>query len=200
MLWWSTTPDKRGNVVAMLWRGDVRAVRFARSPRGAVALVGVLAMPVVPASLRAEEPRVKRIEPAPRNARERRAQRRTEDASEGGRRNGILELTLGSIATTVSAVLIGRGGWELARADEAREHCDDGSIDPACSSTNPARGNYIAAGLSFGFSVPIAIAGGLLLARGVRIHRDYRAHRAREVTVRSWGSADGAGLSVRWRF
>lgn len=135
---------------------------------------------------------------------ERRAARASRDLSEGGERRGIIELTLGSLTAALSAVLIGRGGWELARAAALEGSCESADPPLECMWDEPARGNRIAGGLSLGFAVPFAVASGFLLARGVRIHRDYRRYERTQgrsaLTIAPWGGPAGGGLQLRVRF
>jgi hypothetical protein len=100
-------------------------------------------------------------------------------------------------------VLVGRGAWEIVQGRELERGCADGTaMDLQCDFANPARGHYVAAGLSFGFSVPIAIASGFLLARGARVHRDWKAWNAEQQRVQLLPSASrrGAGLRLQVRF
>lgn len=125
------------------------------------------------------------------------------DTSEAGTKRGALEITLGSLLIGLSGVLIGRGIWEIPRARALDDACAAGTTDdPACDMLeNPGRTGRISAGLSFGFAVPIAVAGSLLLARGVRIHRDHRKwHRTHQVGLAPWLGSRGAGLGLRARF
>lgn len=124
--------------------------------------------------------------------------------SESGRRQGVTELSLGAVTGTVSLILIGRGIWELTELQRLRRECDafGGSDDLGCQLRNPPLHPGIAAGLSFGFAVPLGVASGLLLGRGVRIHRDYKAYRKAhpEVALHPWGGPGGGGLTLRGRF
>lgn len=124
------------------------------------------------------------------------------DTSEAGTRQGALEITLGSLLIGLSGVLVGRGIWEIPRARALEDACAAGTTDdPACELENPGRTGRISAGLSLGFAVPIAIAGSLLLARGVRIHRDHRTwHRAHRVALAPWVGSRGAGFGLWARF
>lgn len=131
----------------------------------------------------------------------RRERRRERDDSLGGTRKGGLEFALGSVATVVFGVLIGRGAWELREGRQLSLACDEGTTtDPACNADDPARGNKIGAGLSFGFAVPVGVAAGLLFAYGVEVHRDYRAWQRRQVSMAPFGGPRGGGLRLRVRF
>lgn len=125
------------------------------------------------------------------------------DTSEGGTKNGALEITLGSVLLGLTGVLIGRGIWEIPRASKLEQACAaDTTSDPACTTLrHPGRTGRISAGLSLGFAVPIGVAGSLLLARGVRIHKDNRAwHRAHDIALRPVVGSRGVGLVLEARF
>jgi hypothetical protein len=124
------------------------------------------------------------------------------DTSEGGTRRGVTELALGSITGAVSLLLIGRGAWEITEVKRLRRECEDlDSSDLGCAMRNPPLHPGLAAGLSFAFAVPLAVASGLLLSRGIRIHRDYKAHRRdAEVALGPWTPAGGGGVMLRGRF
>lgn len=145
------------------------------------------------------------VVPKKPNGRERRQERRADvDRSEGGTRRGVLELTLGSVVAGTSGLLVGRGIWELLDARRTEDACDMGSASIDCGYPNPGRQGRIAAGLSFGVAAVVGVAAGFLLARGVRIHRDYRgfvASHAR-VSVRPWASVQrpAGGVSLHVRF
>lgn len=125
------------------------------------------------------------------------------DLSLGGERRGGIELALGSITAVLAAVLIARGAWEAVNAKRAKERCSNGVSDPDCGIVlEPGRAASIAAGLSFGFAVPIAVASGFLFRRGVRIRRDYLRFVAHQkaVSISPWGNAYGGGVSLRLKF
>lgn len=144
-----------------------------------------------------------RVVPPKKTRKQRRAEQRQRDMSEGGQRRGIIELTLGSLTLAMSAVLIGRGAWELTQAAKLRDVCESGDAPLECLVDDPARGGQIGAGLSFGFAVPFAVAGGFLVARGARIHRDYgkwKRAQAPEVSLIPYGGTTGGGVRLRLRF
>ncbi len=171
--------------------------------RGSItaAIAATLALPPV-ASARAAEPEPTRIEPKPLAGKERRKERRMRDESHGGTENGTFEFVLGGIAAAVTATVIGRGIWELVQIRETERDCRNGAVELACSSPNAARGNQIAAGLSFGLAVPLSVATGFLFARGVRTRRDYQAWHAQHPQVSLLPSAGrrGGGLALHVRF
>ncbi|MGH1340929.1 MAG: hypothetical protein ACRBN8_05225 [Nannocystales bacterium] len=143
-----------------------------------------------------------RIEPKPLKGKERRKARRERDESQGGTENGTFEFVLGSVAAVITGAVIGRGAWELTQIDELRTHCANGGADLDCGTGNVGRGNRIAAGLSFGFAVPMAVATGFLFARGARTRRDYKAWHVQhpEVSLRPSVSQRGGGLALQLRF
>ncbi|SRR5690606_3632964 len=166
-------------------------------------LGAVLALAPVQARAEMKDPEPVQVVPERKRGKERRAERRAKDWSEGGQRRGILELTLGSITAGVALLLVGRGGWELHQAAVLRDTCDEGSLDVACLLDDPTAGSRVAAGLSFAFAVPVGIASGFLFARGVRTHRDYKAWKARQsrtVSVHPHAGPHGAGLVLHGRF
>ncbi len=142
------------------------------------------------------------VEPEKLRGKERRAARRARDESQGGTEDGTLEFVLGALTATVTAVVIGRGVWELTQIDEQRRDCENGASDLACGSPNEARGNQIAAGLSFGFAVPLSVAAGFLFARGARTRRDYKAWHEQhpEVSLAPSLGRRGGGLALQVRF
>jgi hypothetical protein len=127
------------------------------------------------------------------------------DLSLGGTRRGGIELALGSITALITGVLIGRGVWEVVTAARVKRRCA-GEIavdDPECGVLlKPGRAGQIAAGLTFGFAVPMAIASGFLFRRGIRMRRDYRRFVAQQhaVAFSPWGDRTGGGVSLRLRF
>jgi hypothetical protein len=118
-----------------------------------------------------------------------------EDLSRGGTRRGALEIGLGTVVVLTSAALIGRGAWEIVTGKQLTRDCKTfATSDVLCDRNDPASGNKIAAGLAFGLAVPLVVAAGLLLARGSRIHRDYRNYRRGQGTVTLLPS----GLAIRF--
>lgn len=150
------------------------------------------------------EPDPVRVTPERKTLRERRAQWRTKDFSEAGTRKGILEFGLGSLTAALALGLIGRGTWELVKGQQLLDACAlDVSADPLCVEDRPAVRHEIAAGLSFGFVVPAAVASGFLFWRGARTLRDYRRFHAQsdvQATLAPSVDRDGASLTLRLRF
>ena len=178
-----------------------------RYPPGVRALANALvAVAIVvtssPASAAPPQPEPTRIEPTKLTGKERRAARRARDASEGGTENGTFEFVLGSITAVVTAVVIGRGIWELTQLDKLHRDCDNGAIDLDCGTPREGRGNQVAAGVSFGVAVPLSVAAGFLFARGARARRDYQAWHATHPSVSLAPAAGprGGGLTLRLRF
>jgi hypothetical protein len=129
------------------------------------------------------------------------------DLSRGGERKGGIELALGSITAVLSATLIGRGVWELVKANRTAERCkQDPSYDPTCDLDNPpGRGGKVAGGLSLAFAVPVAVASGFLFRYGVRIRRDHRKFHQQNATpptamVSPWFGARSGGVGLHVRF
>lgn len=163
----------------------------------------VATMPVPATAARAKGPT--QIVPTKQSGKERRQERRADvDRSEAGARQGVLELTLGSIVAGTSGLLVGRGIWELRQSQRTADACMQGSLSIDCGFANPGRQGKIAAGLSFGFAAVIGVAATFLLVRGVRINRDYRKFEAAEarVSVRPWATVQqpAGGLSLQLRF
>lgn len=168
-----------------------------------VLATAVITMPMPAAAKRAKGPT--QIVPTKQSGKVRRQTRRTEiDRSEGGSRQGVVELTLGSVVLATSGLLIGRGIWEVFQSRRIVEICDEGGDSIDCQFANPGRQGKIAAGLSFGFSAVIGVAAGFLLVRGVRINRDYRAFKATQarLSLAPWATLrqPAGGLSLRLRF
>ena len=158
-----------------------------------------------PAVAYAKRDKQARVTPPKKKRKDRKAAREQKDFSEAGTKRGAIEFTLGSAAVVLFGVLIGRGAWEVVQGRNLERGCADGtSMDLQCSiSDPPSRGNRIAAGLSFGFAVPMAIAAGFLFAHGARIHRDYKAFkRVEQARLRVMPTAGrrGGGVSLRLRF
>ncbi|MBC8071467.1 MAG: hypothetical protein IAG13_24280, partial [Deltaproteobacteria bacterium] len=130
---------------------------------------------------------------------------RPADLSLGGTRRGGIELALGTITAVLTGVLIGRGAWETVVATRLKRRCSgpDASLEPNCGLVlRPGRAGQIAAGLSFGFALPMAITSGFLFRRAVRIRRDHDRFVAqqRALAFTPWGSRSGGGVSLQMRF
>lgn len=126
------------------------------------------------------------------------------DPSRGGTRTGGIEFALGSLTAALSGGLIARGIWEAVQARRTAIACQAGATtDPTCANDSvPGRAGKIAAGLSFGFAIPAAIASGFLFRYAVRIRRDYLRHQAqrRDVAAAPWFGSTGGGVALRLRF
>lgn len=166
------------------------------------ALAGVLGFAVATPSVGWAKPN--RVAPQKKRGKQRRTERRTKDSSEGGTRKGGIEFTLGALTAALAVGLIGRGAWELARGRAIADECSDiEATNPRCfSELDVERDPKIAAGLSFGFAVPAAIASAFLFTYAVRIRRDYKAFEARQtrLQVAPMLSRRSKGVSLRFRF
>lgn len=181
-------------------RGTVRPVRPSVKKLGWV-LVATLALEALPSGARAAEPVV--VAPPKQSRKLRRESRKDMDMSKGGTQRGILEFTLGSLTAAGALALIGRGAWELVEGRKLEDECSDFTSEASeCGTPNPSRDSEIAAGLSFGLAVPMAIASGFLFARGARIHRDYETFRRAnpELSLIPRAGRHGGGLTLRVRF
>lgn len=119
-----------------------------------------------------------------RSKRRRERPAQDEDLSRGGTRRGAVEISLGVAVLGTGAILVGRGVWEIASGRQLEKDCAAfESMDVLCDRDAPARGHKVAAGLAFGFAVPLFVAGSLLLARGARVHRDFRKARRQNRAV-----------------
>ena len=155
-----------------------------------------------PATAAPPQPEPTRIEPPQLSGKQRRAARRARDASQGGTENGTFEFVLGSLTAVVTAVVIGRGIWELTQLEKLHRDCDNGALDFDCGTAREGRGNKVAAGLSFGIAVPLSVAAGFLFARGARARRDYQAWHAAhpKVSLAPAAGPRGGGLTLQLRF
>ncbi|MCR9159386.1 MAG: hypothetical protein ACE37F_08285 [Nannocystaceae bacterium] len=162
------------------------------------------AITVTSSPVNAKRPKAEptRIEPEKPSGKERRAARRARDESQGGTEDGTFEFVLGSLTAVVTAVVIGRGVWELTQIDELKKQCANGASDLDCGTAHEGRGNRVAAGLSFGMAVPLSLATGFLFARAVRTRRDYKAWHAQhpEVSLVPSAGRRGGGLALHVRF
>lgn len=129
------------------------------------------------------------------------------DPSRGGERKGGLEIALGSITAALSATLLGRGIWEIVRAERIAKACDaETTEDPTCQLDNPpGRGGKVAGGLSLAFAVPVAVASGFLFRYGLRIRRAHRRFHEKNATPPSasmspWLGPGGGGAVLHVRF
>ena len=132
------------------------------------------------------------------------------ELSQQGTRRGGVEIGLGVLLTGAAGGLIAFGTVQLIRAREHVEFCqqgvtvidevDDGGggIDP-CVFDPPPLG-FASAGLSWGFSIPLLVGGGLLFARARRMNADARAYERLHLTVAPWWQRDGGGATLALRF
>jgi hypothetical protein len=137
-----------------------------------------------------------------------RGQAKRREGQTGTRRGGV-EIGLGVLLTGTAGGLIAFGTVQLIRAREHVEFCrqgvtvideldSGGGIDP-CVFDPPPLG-FASAGLSWGFSIPLLVGGGMLFARAGRVIADARAHERLHVTVVPWWQRDGGGATLALRF
>lgn len=124
------------------------------------------------------------------------------ELSEDGTDSGVLVLGLASVTLATAGALIAFGAVQIKRGQDKQEVCN---IDPAlneCQIDRPVV-RFASAGLSFGLSIPVAVAGALWMRKGVRIRRDYKAfHQGQKVETRVIGQVGrgGANVGLRLRF
>jgi len=133
------------------------------------------------------------------------------ELSQQGTRRGGVEIGLGVLLTGTAVGLVAFGTVQLIRAREHVAFCnqgvtiidervDDGGggIDP-CVFDPPPLG-FASAGLSWGFSIPLLVGGGMLFARARRVMVDARAYQQAQLTLAPWWQRDGGGATLVWRF
>jgi hypothetical protein len=124
---------------------------------------------------------------------------------------GDVELGLGAVTAAVAAVLVGVGSYEAWRGVQVRSYCrrPDAPADPEYGvyCTTPLGGDpfvaaVVSSTLSLTFAVPIAVASGFLLRRGVTLRRAWRTEQvAGKMSLQPWSIGQhGAGLSFGLRF
>lgn len=124
---------------------------------------------------------------------------------------GDVELGLGTVTAAVAAVLVGVGSYEAWRGVQVRSYCrrPDAATDPEyeafCATPlggDPFVAAVVSSTLSLTFAVPIAVAGGLLLRRGVALRRAWRNEQViKNMALRPWSIGQhGGGLSFGLRF
>lgn len=132
--------------------------------------------------------------------------------SQQGTRRGGVEIGIGVVLTGAAIGLIAFGTVQLIRAREHIAFCNQGGggggIDP-CVFDPPPLG-FASAGLSWGFSIPLLVGGGLLFARAKRIRVDAREYQRMQmsflpgyraaITLTPWGRREGGGASLSLRF
>lgn len=125
------------------------------------------------------------------------------------RRNGAEAIGLGVLLTGAAGGLIAFGTVQMIRAREHIEFCrrgvtvideldSGGGIDP-CRFDPPPLG-FASAGLSWGFSIPLLVGGGMLFARARRELADARALERLQVTIVPWWQRDAGGATLALRF
>ena len=133
------------------------------------------------------------------------------DPSRGGTERGDVELGLGAVVEAAAGVLVAVGGYQAARGIGIRRYCEDpASYDDKdrplrCTGLlggDPFVAAIVSSSLAFAFSVPVAVAGGFLLRRGVLTRRAWlKAQGAKNMSVRPWTNGqNAAGLSLGLRF
>jgi hypothetical protein len=124
------------------------------------------------------------------------------DLSRGGAEKGDVELALGAVTGGVAAALIGVGSYEAWRAVQVRNYCqssdsfDDADYMVFC--TTPLGGDpfvtaIVSSSLSLAFSLPVAVASGFLLRRGVLTRRAWQKARNTKLSVTPWSMGQQAG-------
>jgi hypothetical protein len=129
------------------------------------------------------------------------------ELSEQGTRGGAVEIGVGTVATGTAVGLLAFGTVQFVRAQAHLEYCRRGVlyIDERRESTgidacvfDPPPLGFVSAGLSWGFSIALATAGGLLFARAKRVRADARAFD--RVSLAPWWRRDGGGGTLLLRF
>lgn len=131
-----------------------------------------------------------------------------------GQDRGDIEIALGAVTAGVAATLVGLGVHSAWRSAVLRDYCarEPDSIteietpDPVYQSycadiigLDPARASAISSGLAFAFAVPVAVAGGFLLRKGVRMRKEYK--RVHGAALRPWAPGmRGVGLTFGFAF
>ena len=122
-------------------------------------------------------------------------------ASKDGADSGVFELGLGTVVSAVGVGLIVAGSVDLRSGIRRKESCAvewSGNCD-----LDPPRLIFASSILAYSFSLPALIGGALLLSKGAKINRDYRAVRRAQS---SWSLVPahafhrgGRGAGFRWR-
>ena len=126
----------------------------------------------------------------------------------GPRDRGDIEIVLGAVTSAVAATLIVLGSFSARQASTLRGICrpdviveipDSRCVDP--TGFDPVVAATVSSALAFTFAVPIAVGGGFLLGKGVRMRRAYREQAAAKLSLRPWvDGSRGAGLGLSLRF
>lgn len=124
---------------------------------------------------------------------------------------GGLEIALGAVTTAVAATLVVLGSFGAREAATLRDICrgppdfisqlpDPRCMDP--TGFDPFVAATVSSALAFTFAVPIAVGGGFLLRKGVRMRRAFRREQgAANLSLRPWLEGQrGAGLGLSLRF
>jgi len=126
-----------------------------------------------------------------------------------GRDRGDIEIALGAVTTAVATTLVVLGSYGAYQASTLRGICSGDIIrdlpDPRCvdpTGFDPVVAATVSSALAFTFAVPIAVGGGFLLRKGVRMRRAYqREQAATKLSFRPWLEGQrGAGLAFSLRF
>jgi hypothetical protein len=132
------------------------------------------------------------------------------ELSQRGTRRGGVEIGLGVLLSGTAIGLVAFGTLQFLRAREHIAYCnrgvtyidelqtDSGGIDP-CVFDPPPLG-FASAGLSWGFSIPLLVGGGLLFARARRINADAKAYERIQLSAAPWWQREGGGASLSLRF
>lgn len=119
-------------------------------------------------------------------------------ASKDGADSGVFELGLGTVVTAVGVGLIVAGSVDLRSGIFRKQSCAV-EWSENCN-LDPPRLIFASSILAYSFSLPALIGGALLLNKGGKINRDYRAVRR---TQSSWSLAPAHafrhGAVFHWR-
>lgn len=113
------------------------------------------------------------------------------------------------MTAAAAGALVAFGSYQAWRGVQIRRYCgasssfDDPNYDVYCTTPfggDPFVGAIVSSSLALALSAPIAVAGGLLLRRGVLIRRAWRQARPK-VSVHAWPAGwHGGGLSIGGAF
>ncbi|MBA3547958.1 MAG: hypothetical protein H0T76_15855 [Nannocystis sp.] len=138
-----------------------------------------------------------------------------------GQDRGDVEIALGALTTGVAATLVVLGAFSFHRAQELEDYCGETrltTIGDPCTDLlgfKPVRGARISGALEFALAVPIAVGGGLLLRKGIRLRRDWQKQQRGPsgLSLRPWlmgqpvqpgqprqPRPQGVGLNLGFRF
>ena len=132
--------------------------------------------------------------------------------SDGGTDRGSLEIALGTVTLAAAVGLVVYGSIEIVRGVDLDRACSgqepilEGGGERDCAYSPPfvesPRFHFASAGLSYGFAVPLTIAAGFLLRKGIRIRRDHaafhRAHAELRFTPAFVPTRAGFGVDLRF--